>query len=53
MTYKEIINRFRTITDNHLMLQDFGYGDLSDLKYVSQLGLTYTYCHQVLQGMEL
>ena len=38
MTYKEIINRFRTITDNHLMLQDFGYGDLSDLKYVSQLG---------------
>ena len=38
MTYKEIINRFRTITENHLMLQDFGYGDLSDLKYVSQLG---------------
>jgi len=38
MTYKEIINRFRSITDNHLMLQDFGYGDLSDLKYVSQLG---------------
>lgn len=38
MTYKEIINRFRTITDNHLMLEDFGYGDLSDLKYVSQLG---------------
>jgi hypothetical protein len=38
MTYKEIINRFRSITDDHLMLQDFGYGDLSDLKYVSQLG---------------
>jgi len=38
MTYKEIINRFRTITENHLMLEDFGYGDLSDLKYVSQLG---------------
>ena len=38
MTYKEIINRFRTITEDHLMLQDFGYGDLSDLKYVSQLG---------------
>jgi len=38
MTYKEIINRFRTITEDHLMLEDFGYGDLSDLKYVSQLG---------------
>ncbi len=38
MTYKEIINRFRTITEAHLMLEDFGYGDLSDLKYVSQLG---------------
>ena len=38
MTYKDIINRFRSITNNHLMLEDFGYGDLSDLKYVSQLG---------------
>ena len=38
MTYKEIINRFRTITTDHLMLEDFGYGDLSDLKYVSQIG---------------
>ena len=38
MTYKEIINRFRTITEDHLMLEDFGYGDLTDLKYVSQLG---------------
>lgn len=38
MTYQEIINRFRQVTEDHLMLQDFGYGDLSDLKYVSQLG---------------
>ena len=38
MTYKDIINRFRTITTDHLMLEDFGYGDLSDLKYVSQIG---------------
>lgn len=38
MTYKDIINRFRTITEDHLMLEDFGYGDLSDLKYVSQIG---------------
>ena len=38
MTYKEIINRFRTATENHYMLQDFGYGQLSDLKTQSQLG---------------
>ena len=38
MTYQDIINRFRQVTEDHLMLQDFGYGDLSDLKYVSQLG---------------
>ena len=38
MTYKEIINRFRQVTEEHLMLQDFGYGQLSDLKTQSQLG---------------
>ena len=38
MTYKEIINRFRTVTEEHLILQDFGYGQLSDLKTQSQLG---------------
>lgn len=38
MTYKEIINRFRTVTSEHLMLKDFGYGELSDLKTQSQLG---------------
>ena len=38
MTYKEIINRFRTVTEDHYMLQDFGYGQLSDLKTQSQLG---------------
>ena len=38
MTYKEIINRFRTVTESHKMLQDFGYGQLSDLKTQSQLG---------------
>lgn len=38
MTYKEIINRFRTVVENHLQLKDFGYGDLSDLKTQSQLG---------------
>ena len=38
MTYKEIINRFRQATEDHLMLKDFGYGQLSDLKTQSQLG---------------
>jgi hypothetical protein len=38
MTYKEIINRFRQVTSEHLMLKDFGYGQLSDLKTQSQLG---------------
>ena len=38
MTYKDIINRFRTVTESHLMLKDFGYGQLSDLKTQSQLG---------------
>ena len=38
MTYKQIINRFRTIVGEHRMLKDFGYGQLSDLKTQSQLG---------------
>jgi len=38
MTYKEVINRFRQATQDHLMLKDFGYGQLSDLKSQSQLG---------------
>ena len=38
MTYKEIINRFRQVTSEHMMLKDFGYGQLSDLKTQSQLG---------------
>jgi len=39
MNYKEIINRFRTVVEDHYMLQDFGYGQLSDLKTQSQLGV--------------
>ena len=38
MTYKEIINRFRQVAQDHLMIQDFGYGDISDIKTQSQLG---------------
>ena len=32
MTYSEIVNRIQAVVDQHKMLADFGYGDLSDLK---------------------
>ena len=38
MTYKDIINRFRNVVSDHYILEDFGYGQLSDLKTQSQLG---------------
>jgi hypothetical protein len=38
MKYKELINRFRQAASDHLMIQDFGYGQLSDIKTQSQLG---------------
>ena len=32
MTYQELVNKIQTIVNEHYMLVDFGYGDLSDLK---------------------
>ncbi len=32
MTYKDVVNRIQEVVNQHLMLSDFGYGDLSDLK---------------------
>ena len=32
MTYQEIVNRIQSVVNQHWMLADFGYGDLSDLK---------------------
>ena len=32
MTYQDLVNRIQTVVNNHYMLSDFGYGDLSDLK---------------------
>ena len=32
MTYKDVVNRVQTVVNDHLILADFGYGDLSDLK---------------------
>ena len=40
MTYKEIINRIRTVAENHFMIKDFGYGELSDIKTQAQFGPT-------------
>ena len=38
MTYKDVIDRFKTVADAHYMLKDFGYGQLSDIKVHSQDG---------------
>ena len=38
MTYKEIIDRFNNVADQHYMIKDFGYGQLSDIKVHSQDG---------------
>jgi len=38
MTYKQIINRIRTVAQQHLMIKDFGYGELSDIKTQAQFG---------------
>ncbi len=32
MTYKEIVDRIKDVVDNHKMVVDFGYGNLSDIK---------------------
>jgi len=36
MTYKEIVDRFKSVADSHYMIKDFGYGQLSDIKVHSQ-----------------
>ena len=38
MTYQEIVNRFKEIANQHYMLKDFGYGQLSDIKVHAQEG---------------
>lgn len=38
MTYKEIVDRFKDIANQHYMLKDFGYGQLSDIKVHAQEG---------------
>ena len=36
MTYKEIVDRFEQTANQHYMIKDFGYGQLSDIKVHSQ-----------------
>jgi len=38
MNYNEIVNRFKEIVQDHTMLQDFGYGQISDIKTRSEGG---------------
>lgn len=32
MTYKEVVNKFSDLTQRHLMINQFGYGNISDIK---------------------
>ena len=36
MTYKQIVDRIKSVVYNHKILVDFGYGNLSDIKTRSQ-----------------
>lgn len=35
MTYKELVDKFRLACDQHLIIRDFGYGAISDMKTVN------------------
>ncbi len=48
-TYKQIVDLFKQATFDHLMLEDFGYGDLSDIKTRNESAngdeeVNYPYC---------
>lgn len=36
MTYQELVDSINLVVDNHLILQDFGYGALTDIKTVDE-----------------
>lgn len=38
MTYKEVVDRIEQAVNNHVMLADFGYGQLSDIKVLDEDG---------------
>lgn len=38
MTYKDVIDRFQQVANQHYMIKDFGYGQLSDIKVHSEDG---------------
>jgi hypothetical protein len=47
MTYYDIVNRVQQVVDDHQILQDFGYGALSDIKTVDE-GTTVNYPYAFL-----
>ncbi len=36
MTYSELVNSIKDVVDRHLILRDFGYGALTDIKTVDE-----------------
>ena len=46
MKYQEVVNNIKQIVEEHLILQEFGYGDISDIKVKNQIsgqGPNYPY----------
>ena len=40
MNYKNIVDKIKEIVQEHLILQEFGYGDISDIKVKNQISGT-------------
>lgn len=38
MNYKEVVDKIKALVEDHYMLNEFGYGDISDIKSKPQLG---------------
>lgn len=43
MTYKEIVDRVEEVVNNHKVLVDFGYGNLSDIKAYDEANYPYAF----------
>jgi len=40
MNYKKLVDNIKEAAETHLMINDYGYGDISDIKYRSESGAT-------------
>lgn len=38
MNYNEIVNNIKSLVESHFMINEFGYGDISDIKAKPELG---------------